>query len=204
MTGLFMFILFFMNIMTIFAVIVLFMRQNRLIQVEKDQRSIVSEMEELMTNYLMEMKEENEVFLEKVADKKQNHLDPQQPANASDFDEIKRDTYSTKNKALMAYKNQSSIEADIEKDSWSTEQNDHVELSTVRTEQAIETEEIPKKESFSETLHASLNGQSISEPSLNEQVKALSAKGLSVEEIAKNLKRGKTEIELSLKFQSGK
>lgn len=203
MTGLFMFILFFMNIMTIFVVIVLFMRQNRLIQVEKDQRSIVSEMEELMTNYLMEMKEENEVFLEKVADKNQNHLDPQQ-SNASDFNEIKRDTYLTKNKALMAYKNQSSIEADLEKDSGSTEQNDHVELSIVRTEQDIETDDLPKKESFSETLHASLNGQSVPEPSFNEQVKALSAKGLSVEEIAKNLKRGKTEIELLLKFQSGK
>ena len=66
-----MFILFLLNILTIFAVIVLFLRQNRFIQVEKDQKAMVTEMEELMSGYIMEMKEENEALVEKLADKNQ-------------------------------------------------------------------------------------------------------------------------------------
>ena len=71
MTGIFMFILFLLNIITIFAVIVLFLRQNRFIQAEKDQKAMVAEMEELMSGYMMEMKEENEALLEKLMNKKQ-------------------------------------------------------------------------------------------------------------------------------------
>ena len=64
MSGIFMFILFLLNILTIFAVIVLFLRQNRFIQAEKDQKAMMAEMEELMSGYMMEMKEENEALLE--------------------------------------------------------------------------------------------------------------------------------------------
>ena len=64
-------------------------------------------------------------------------------------------------------------------------------------------ESTPEKASFMETLQASLNGQSVQEPSLHEQVNSLAKQGLSAEEIAQHLKRGKTEIELLLKFQTG-
>ena len=71
MSGIFMFILFLLNIVTIFAVIVLYLRQNRFIQAEKDQKAMMAEMEELMSGYIMEMKEENEALLDKLMDNKQ-------------------------------------------------------------------------------------------------------------------------------------
>ena len=70
MTGIFMFILFLLNIITIFAVIVLYLRQNRFIQAEKDQKAMMAEMEALMSGYIMEMKEENEALLDKLMDNK--------------------------------------------------------------------------------------------------------------------------------------
>ncbi|MBD8134039.1 hypothetical protein IFR10_00660 [Bacillus sp. CFBP 13597] len=52
---------------------------------------------------------------------------------------------------------------------------------------------------FSDMLQASLN-----ERSLNEKVDMLADQGNSVEEIAKKLGRGRTEIELLLKFRMNK
>ncbi|MEY9866315.1 hypothetical protein ABIE66_001694 [Peribacillus sp. B2I2] len=63
MSVFFMFLLFVLNIFTIFAIIVLYLRQNRLSQLEKDQKAIIGEMEQLMSGYLMEMKEDNETMV---------------------------------------------------------------------------------------------------------------------------------------------
>ncbi len=63
MTAFFLFLLFVLNIFTIFAIIVLYLRQNRLSKLEKDQKAIIGEMEQLLSGYLMEMKEDNETLV---------------------------------------------------------------------------------------------------------------------------------------------
>src|SRR3954469_23879557 len=94
MTGLFMFLLFLLNILTIFAVIIVFMRQNRLKQVEKDQKALVSQMEELMTSYIAEMKEDHEALLAKLVDKKPQRASSQKTdvmkKDVTDFEEQNR------------------------------------------------------------------------------------------------------------------
>lgn len=212
MTGIFMFILFVVNILTIFAVIVLFMRQNRFMQVEKDQKVLISEMEALMTSYLVEMKEDNDIFLEKLANQQQRQSIPTQSTivknDQIDVEQVKGEPLlqATKSKAMAAYKNPIAIEGEMNEVDWPIEQHDSLELSIENKEETFQTAEIePRKSaSFSETLQASLNGQSVVEPSLNEQVNTLFEQGLSIEDIAKQLKRGKTEIELLVKFQLGK
>lgn len=212
MTGIFMFILFVVNILTIFAVIVLFMRQNRFMQVEKDQKVLISEMEALMTSYLVEMKEDNDIFLEKLANQQQRYSIPTQSTIVKneriDLEQVKGEPLlqATKSKAMAAYKNPVAIEGEMNEVDWSNEQHDRLELSIENKKEIFQTAEIePRKStSFSETLQASLNGQSVVEPSFNEQVNTLFEQGLSIEDIAKQLKRGKTEIELLVKFQRGK
>ena len=44
MSALFIFLLFVLNIFTIFAIIVLYLRQNRLSMLEKDQKAVIGEM----------------------------------------------------------------------------------------------------------------------------------------------------------------
>ena len=213
MSGIFMFILFLLNIITIFAVIVLFLRQNRFIQVEKDQRTMMVEMEELMSGYIMEMKEENEALLEKLINKKQPFIAVEgKESSLSDEaivltkeQKIQEElslphlTNSSKNKAVELYKKQSLPKEPIKIESIQLD-GDSMDLSVDSENQGNN----PEKVTFMETLQASLNGQSLQEPSLREQVNSLAKQGLSVEEIAQNLKCGKTEIELLLKFRNGK
>lgn len=211
MTGIFMFLLFLLNIITILAVVVLFMRQNRLIQAEKDQKAIVAEMEELMSGFMMEMKEENEALLEKLSKKKQrttnknveeplnleetkspvqelNHIDDQNPPQFSK---------TPKQQAVKAYKNQ------FKPITVGNEENQAEDTVLVELSLESETDEQhQKKNTFKDTLQASLNGSAEQEPSFYEQVYSLAKQGLSAEEIAQQLKCGKTEVELILKFQT--
>ena len=175
---------------------------------------MVTEMEELMSGYIMEMKEENEALLKKVAHKNQppGNQDGKNKASIpketavllkeiNPFEEQNRTNllYSTKNKAAEAYKSQSPTKQKIREESMLLA-DDSLELSAVTEKTAKE----PENATFYETLQASLNGQSVEKPSLHEQVNALKKQGLSTEEIAQTLKRGKTEIELLLKFQNEK
>ncbi|WP_075980901.1 hypothetical protein [Bacillus massilinigeriensis] len=66
MTTLLLLISFILNIISIFAVIILYLRQNRLVQVEQRQVKNMKELEELISTYMMEMKEENEEFIQKL------------------------------------------------------------------------------------------------------------------------------------------
>ena len=212
MSGIFMFILFLLNMLTIFAVIILFLRQNRFIQAEKEQKAIMAEIEELMSGYMMEMKEENETLVEKLVSKKQLLIKKDtekegtllKETNTSfketaDMDEPNFSVISkatTMNKAAKAYKNQSQSKPN------KIEENDLINAD--RLELSVESEKKvtnPEKTSFMEALHASLSGQSSYEPSLHEQAYSLDKQGLSADEIARNLKLGKTEVELLLKFQ---
>lgn len=66
MSAFFIFLLFVLNIFTIFAIIVLYLRQNRLSMLEKDQKAVIGEMEQLLSGYLMEMKEDNETLVKAI------------------------------------------------------------------------------------------------------------------------------------------
>ena len=215
MSGIFMFILFLLNMLTIFAVIVLFLRQNRFIQAEKEQKAIMAEIEELMSGYMMEMKEENETLVEKLVSRKQ----PLVKQDKEKEDTISKETITslkettnmdeqtipplskatTMNKAAEAYKKQSQSKHNMIEESGLTNE-DRLELSV---ESEIK-ETNPEKSSFMEALQASLNGQSQQELSLHEQAYSLAKQGLTAEEIAQKLKLGKTEVELLLKFQTDK
>lgn len=186
--------------------VVLFMRQNRFIQAEKEQKAMVAEMEELLSGYLLEMKEENEALLGKLMNQPQSVMNQGTSKEAAIQQEIPRFeegnrpsvSYSPKNKAAEAYKSQTGIKQRMKQEGIS-KVDANIEESIGLEQQSGK----PEKASFMETLHASLNGQSVQEPSLHEQVNALAKQGLAAEEIAQHLKRGKTEIELLLKFQNG-
>ena len=53
-----------LNGAAIFEIILLYLRQNRLVEAEKKQERIINEIEEVFSAYLFELKEENDKFLE--------------------------------------------------------------------------------------------------------------------------------------------
>ena len=207
MSAFFIFLFFVLNIFTIFAIIVLYLRQNRLSKLEKDQKAIIGEMEQLLSGYLMEMKEDNETlvkaFTNSVAlnhdhgQKGQEHGETKEDKAEKQEQNIEYEEGSraaAKMQVINAYK---IVPEENEANALLVKVEDKLELSSAVTSPQIE--EKPAGMEFSDMLQASLN-----ERSLNEKVDMLADQGNSVEEIAKKLGRGQTEIELLLKFRKNR
>lgn len=187
------------NSIAIFAIIILYLRQNRLVDVEKKQEKMIHDMEESISAYLIQMKEENENFIKRIKEINakpivQENMLPvsktTEEKNRQDqqIDSIKMDLPIAKNigkkqQAVKAYKNTPkpvNLKEDI---------NEDVILPPL-TEK--EDEQEAKDATPVEDLYMD---------SLYNQVVMMKKQGLSEDEIAKKLNKGKTEVELLLKFR---
>ena len=200
---------FLLNALTIYAIIVLYTRQNRLADLDKKQERIIKDMEDLISSYLFEMKEENEKFLYRFE-------------NIND--EAPEKSFAPKKPAVQT---PPSVKNQPEKDSEFPFEMTAPSTSRLLAARAYQTNQVPLEkpeakepsESFdSDETNKTVSKESISEENereklikvlpkeetLAEQVIKLQKQGKSIEEIARQLKRGKTEIELILKFQQNK
>jgi hypothetical protein len=180
MTTFLIIISFILHAISFLIIILLFYRLERTKDLEKKQSSTIKEMENLLSSYILEMKEENVAFLEKV-NKERN------------------------NQSLKGLSNKKGSSA-----------GERTNL-TIVPEKFDKQEEPLSNEAFNDLLP----GYGLEEPlptstkanksndtvnfeslSLKDQVKLLYNQGSSIEEIARRLSKGKTEIELLLKFYS--
>ncbi|MGE7595142.1 hypothetical protein ACQKM1_17300 [Peribacillus frigoritolerans] len=209
MSAFFIFLLFVLNIFTIFAIIVLYLRQNRLSMLEKDQKAVIGEMEQLLSGYLMEMKEDNETLVKAIHNSvAMNPEHGQKGQEQNSIKETKKEKQekqvqnilleykagsraAAKRQAINAYK---IMPEENEANVLPVKVEDKLELASAAT--SPQNQGKPAVMEFSDMLQASLN-----ERSLNEKVDMLADQGHSIEEIAKKLGRGRTEIELLLKFR---
>ncbi|MBX9954794.1 hypothetical protein H7T43_07685 [Peribacillus simplex] len=204
MSAFFIFLLFILNIFTIFAIIILYLRQNRLSKLEKDQKAVIGEMEQLLSGYLMEMKEDNETLVKainnSVAMNPEHGQKGQEHGSIKETKEEKQgqnilleykagSRAAAKKQAINAYK---IMPEENEANALPVKVEDKLELASASPQN--QGKQAAKE--FSDMLQASLN-----ERSLNEKVDMLADQGHSIEEIAKKLGRGQTEIELLLKFR---
>ncbi|SFA73695.1 MULTISPECIES: hypothetical protein [unclassified Bacillus (in: firmicutes)] len=200
-----------LNGIAIFLIFILYARQNRLVQVEKKQETIIRELEDTMTSYLVEMKEENEKFIEKLSKqrlgtsgKSQNVI--QKDTNSSDIIATYVPKTSNENigvrtatvhvtpnkaKAVSAYQSQTKIQ----------DQQDAEEVLSL-----IDYSEQPTQERNHKTqdLMVENSPEDWKQKSLLSQALLLEAEGLTEDQIAKKLNKGTTEIHLLLKFNRKK
>ncbi|WP_223700210.1 hypothetical protein [Sutcliffiella deserti] len=156
MTVIFLVINFMLSLLAIFFVIILYVKFSKVQQLEQDYHHLLKEAEETISGYVYELKEENEIFLSKITDKRHANAPTVKMARENLIDRT---------------------ESEI------TQQD--VEMLLNENEQKLSSD---KKENF-ESL------------SLYEQVSHLVEKGHSLEDIAKKLNKGKTEIELLWKIR---
>ncbi|QNK51077.1 hypothetical protein H7F28_13355 [Brevibacterium sp. PAMC23299] len=105
MSAFFIFLLFVLNIFTIFAIIVLYLRQNRLSMLEKDQKAVIGEMEQLLSGYLMEMKEDNETLVKAINNSvAMNPEHGQKGQEHSSIKETKKEKQEQEQNILLEYK----------------------------------------------------------------------------------------------------
>jgi hypothetical protein len=198
MTTFFLAISLLLNGIAIYFIIILYTRQNRILEIEKTQESIKKDLENEISAFLFEIKEENEEFIKRFQQVKSGSLqqnnasetlkldfDNEMPVTRS-MDHIDQSTtnewegiasHAFKKQAVKVY--QKAI----------TDQEDHqVSEQELINESEIQMDPLPSEK---EEIYRDL---------LISQVKVLEKQGLSIDEIAKKLNKGKKEIELLLKF----
>jgi hypothetical protein len=208
------------NVIAILAIIILYLRQNKLLQVEEQQKKAMAEMESLINSYLLEIKDENKRFIHRVKemkDEKQEQMVESFPSTDnmksalgpekadktqnSEFESAKnaqKDNHSfeltsklektVSLQAVKAYQQQTKVETSK---SLATGQSQEKGKSILEMKQAFSHSEKEKTK----------QSDALIKDSLLTQVMIMKKEGLSVKEMAKKLKKGKTEIELLLKFR---
>jgi DNA-nicking Smr family endonuclease len=179
------------NMIAFLLIAILFLRQNKLIKMEESLKQPVKEMEVLMTTYLLQMKEENEQFIKSVKGLKKDKNDLQ--STSVKFSPIKLEHVEEKSLQSEQLDSPENFTSLIGK----TIGNQAVKAyqrQNQHTEKEIERVTSEKSETNPEPLISSNNQID------GDLVLHLQKQGCSLETIAKKLNRGKTEIELYLKF----
>ncbi|WP_421384629.1 hypothetical protein ACOJQI_07950 [Bacillus salacetis] len=187
MQTLLIFISFILNIAALLAIVILYTRQNRLLEVEKRQEKAVREMEDIISSYLLEMKEDNERFIQQFQavnegnfSRSQEKVEKiKQAAEKAQNDHNHHHEAGVENKAINnhSYKRQNAVKA--------------YSQNTVKEESIDSEKHIPPVEPSKEDT-------------VYNQIQTLQEKGYTLDDIAKELGRGITEIELLLKFRQNK
>lgn len=176
-----------LNAAAIFAIILLYLRQNRLAEAEKKQEKIIKEIEEVFSTYLFELKEENDKFLELMTKRNIQAKTGEKTAVAVDDSGEKADAGSGESSQEPQ---RSLIGKRINYQAARNAYKKNNQAATDR-EESVEIENLLQEEPVPETK----------ELSFIEKVVSMKNQGLTTEEIARELDKGKTEIELLLKFR---
>jgi hypothetical protein len=155
---------FVLHMISFFFIILLYLQLSKVKEVEKRQSQLIKDMEQTVSAYLLEWKDENERFL-KALSKKVNKRSGNTPKPSS-----------------------------ISIDSSSSQTMENEWPSYIPNVEMIED----KVEIRATSKH---QGEQSSISSIAEQAMKLQKEGKTIEEIAKLLKKGKTEIELLHKFR---
>jgi hypothetical protein len=191
-----------LNGVAIFSILILFTRQNRLLEVKKNQERMIKDVEEIISSSLLEMKEDNEAFIQrfqKISNQSSTsiHSPTTQNKKKAEKEDVPHKTEmmkaagnSLKKQAVKAYQN-SSILPD------GNEPQVDVEFTSAKGEEDTDHNGIPN---VSVENNSQISQEEIFRDLFINQVQILQKKGLTTAEIAKMLGKGKTEIELLQKF----
>ena len=162
------------NMVAVFAIAILYLRQNRLIHFEKECREYQKDVEELIHTFIIEMKEDNDEIKQLFMDNSRMSPRAEEPDKVSDEEEkidLNRtgvpNGYKQKH-ALKAYENTSG-------------------------QSVINQQKEDKNES-------DIIDRELDQLSILTEAQKMKNQGKTNEEIAKKMGRGKTEIDLLFKL----
>lgn len=181
-------VLFLLQFLTLSALVVLYLRLQKNEQLYEEQRELVEQFEMSMQLYLDEIKRENEQLLERLTERPR----PQKETEEHSTPEMKplvippiEDEFVATPQSYASHLQARLIQEQRKKMTALEEINEMPPVSQreERVEPPVQEEEVQEEEETYE-----------------EQVKRLFDEGESIEALAKRFDRGKTEIELLLKF----
>jgi hypothetical protein len=193
------------NMIAFLLIAILFLRQNKLIKMEENLKEPIKEMEDLMSTYLFQLKDENERFIQNVKGFKKDNNDLK--STSVKFSPIKLE--HVEEKSLQSFENKE-VPIDRKADQLDSPENFTSLIGKTISNQAVKAyqsqNQNTKKEIVEIDRETTEQGETNQEPLINSNqidgdlVLHLQKQGYSLETIAKKLNRGKTEIELYLRF----
>ena len=207
MTKIILVVLFISQLLSFYFILLLNSKISKFKAIEKNQENLVSEMEDTFSVYLLEMKEENDRLIREMAMVKNKHpndndnqnvqieksFEPNiHNTNTTDVEELHRSMLDFSNgKASNNSTTQTKVEP-MKGILKSVATNAYKKNATVPTNvnSSTQSNEQPSK-SANEMVHT-----------FDREVIEYYKSGMSVEEIAKKTQKGKTEIELLIKFHA--
>lgn len=199
MTTILIIVLFVLQLLSFYFIIILNTKLAKFKDLEKKQERLMREMDDTISLYLAEMKDENDRLINEL------QMVSKQKAVVSS------DPIEQEKKIIKQQSEQETQHVKVEKSS------KEVNVPDFEVEPRVF---VPKKtvaNAYSRQQYASTNAanqgppvatldatstEKLKERTFEEQVVQLSKEGKNIEEIAKQLQKGKTEIELLLKFHS--
>lgn len=199
MDGMIIVILVCLQLVSFFFIIILFAKLNKFKELERKQEQIVTEMDAALGAYLMEMKEENDRFIQQLA----TIPKPEKVVTAEANAEL-----SMKPKVHVPVQ---PVPKFVSPTVASTVYKTNIEKQSELEEAALLTPNSTVVAAEAEEKQATGAGQApipqeeltqVKELSFEEMVVEMYKDGQTIEDIAKNLDKGKTEIELLIKFHT--
>lgn len=190
MTTILIAVLFFLQLISFYFLIILNTKLAKFKDLEKKQERLMREMDDTISVYLAEMKEENDRLIKELQSVSQSeiaasslhqteqYMTPQEQPTLPVVHEVKSDSSLSLEKDARIY-----VPKNIVANAYSRQQ--HTTSKMVKTAPPLKVEEQKEAENLL---------------TVEQQALELAKQGKSPEEIAKQLQKGKTEIELLLKF----
>ncbi|MDM5351018.1 hypothetical protein QUF65_08990 [Lysinibacillus sphaericus] len=189
MTTILIAVLFFLQLLTFYFLIILNTKLAKFKDLEKKQERLMSEMDDTISVYLTEMKDENDRLIKEL-----QNVSPSELAATS-----VQQTVSYEPQQEQAY---SAAEQELKKDRPLSLDKD----ARLYVPKNIVANAYSRQRQTTETIASSPmpliveQKEEVKELTMEQQALNLAKQGKSTEEIAKQLQKGKTEIELLLKF----
>lgn len=170
MQTIFLILLFIMQMVGFYVILLLYTKVSRFNDLEKKQQKLMAEMDDSIAAYLAELKEENERLIAII--EKRQHASGPEPSNS--MTSSKKEVNQNEN-------------ADL-----------HFPQPKIPMKLAVQS-----YQSYSKNIQEEQATTQKKPGEMDERTKAIALhdEGRSIEEIAKTLGKGKTEVELLLKFR---
>lgn len=142
------FISFLLNIVSLLSIVILYSRQNRFVNMEKEQKKIIVEMEDIISAYLIEMKEENDEFMRKFStqihnDQEKNlHTESNEQEDLETSDKVTKWTGAGYKRASQAYNKMKDQGPDPDDQTKESEQDPLLENVLTLRQKGMSIEEI--------------------------------------------------------------
>lgn len=192
MTTILIALLFFLQLLSFYFLIILNTKLAKFKDLEKKQERLMREMDDTITAYLAEMKDENDRLIKELQNVKQPEIAAsslqQIEQSVTPMEQSSSDlTQGTKSDSSLSLDKDSRIYVPkkIVANAYSRQQHTGAKKAQAVPSPKEEMANLPEKEKML---------------TVEQQALELAKQGKSVEEIAKQLQKGKTEIELLLKF----